>query len=117
MFLPLLMILIFGIIELGGAWYAKQMLVNASREGARYGVLFSTSGVTDADVEVMVENILTNSSYPGTVNVVSSGAAGTPGTLVQVDVTSQYTFPVLSSLVGISPDGVTLQASTVMRHE
>ena len=29
-----------GIMDLGHAWYMKQVVTNASREGARYGVTF-----------------------------------------------------------------------------
>ena len=116
LFLPVLLMLIFGVIELGSAWYARQMLVNASREGARYGILYSSSGITDADVEAYVENILSQAGFPAQAEVVSTGAGGGPGTLVEVQVSSQYRFPVLSSLTS-SLGTVNLHAATVMRHE
>lgn len=41
--LPVLMLLIFGIIDFGHAWYMKQIIINASREGARYGTRYTGS--------------------------------------------------------------------------
>jgi hypothetical protein len=43
-FLPIFLILVFGIIDFGHAWYMRQLMVNASREGARYGTRFQTVG-------------------------------------------------------------------------
>lgn len=39
--LPLLAVLIFGIIEFGILFYDKAVITNASREGARAGILFN----------------------------------------------------------------------------
>jgi hypothetical protein len=39
--LPLLVIFLFGIIEFSLMFYDKAVLTNASREGARYGILFT----------------------------------------------------------------------------
>jgi Flp pilus assembly protein TadG len=44
-FLPIFLILVFGIIDFGHAWYMKQVMVNASREGARYGTRFKTDSL------------------------------------------------------------------------
>jgi Flp pilus assembly protein TadG len=40
--LPVLMLLVFGIIDLGHAWYMEHMMSDASREGARYGTRYKT---------------------------------------------------------------------------
>jgi Flp pilus assembly protein TadG len=37
-----LIMLVLGIIEFGFLWYQKQVITNASREGARYGVTYRT---------------------------------------------------------------------------
>jgi Flp pilus assembly protein TadG len=113
--LPLMLTLIFSIIELGSAWYSKQMLVNASREGARLGAMFE--GGTDAEVVAFVQNMLEQSGFPGNVAVTSAGAGGTSGTQVQVQVTGQHQLPVLGSLVPGFPESITLSATTIMRHE
>jgi hypothetical protein len=41
--LPVLLLLVFGIIDFGHAWYMKQIIINASREGARYGTRYTGS--------------------------------------------------------------------------
>ena len=45
---PILMVLIFGIIDFGHAWYMKQIVSNASREGARYGTRYTTDTTGEA---------------------------------------------------------------------
>jgi len=115
--LPVLLMVVFGVIELGSAWYQQQMLVSASREGARLGALYSDTPVTNAEVEAHVQGYLTQSSFPGSATVVSTGADGSPGTDVQVTVSSNYQFPVLSSLIPGVLGSITLQSITVMRHE
>jgi Flp pilus assembly protein TadG len=41
--IPVFMLLVFAIIDFGHALYMKQMLSNASREGARYGTRYNTN--------------------------------------------------------------------------
>jgi Flp pilus assembly protein TadG len=115
LFLPLFLTLVFSIIELGSAWYSKQMLVNASREGARMGALFD--GVDDSEVEVFVENLLDTAGYPGEVTVTSTGASGSTGVLVTVAVRGIHELPVIGNLVPGVPSSLNLTATTVMRHE
>jgi Flp pilus assembly protein TadG len=38
-----LIMFLLGIIEFGFLWYQKQVITNASREGARYGVTYQTT--------------------------------------------------------------------------
>ena len=37
---PVLILLVFGIIDFGHAWYMRHMMSDASREGARYGTRY-----------------------------------------------------------------------------
>jgi Flp pilus assembly protein TadG len=41
---PILMLLVFGIIDFGHAWYMKHLMSDASREGARYATRYWTVG-------------------------------------------------------------------------
>ena len=50
--LPLLLILVFGIIEFGVMFYDKAVITNASREGARAGI----TGVANSDIEDIVKD-------------------------------------------------------------
>ena len=115
--LPVFLLLTFGLINLGSAWYAKQMLTSASREGARLGVLYSDEGTTNAAVVAEVAQILTDSGYPNDFLVEVTGADGFSGTPVTVRITSEHDLAVLGELVPGLPDTVTLSAVTVMRHE
>jgi len=53
--LPLLLVLFAGITEFGLAYYNKQVLTNASREGARYGIYVWTEV---GEVEKIVEDYI-----------------------------------------------------------
>ena len=39
----LFLLLIAGVLDFGHAWYMKQVITNASREGARYGITYHTN--------------------------------------------------------------------------
>ena len=41
--LPVFVLLVFGSMDIGHAFYMKQMVSNASREGARYGARYTTN--------------------------------------------------------------------------
>jgi hypothetical protein len=113
--LPLMVTLVFSIIELGSAWYFKQMMVNASREGARMGAMFE--GGTNAEVVAYVQNLLNESGFPGDVSINATGAESGPGAQVQVQITGQHQLAVLGSLVPGCPESINLTATTIMRHE
>lgn len=115
LFLPLFLMLVFSIIELGGAWYTKQLLVHASREGARLGSLYSDGSTVD--VAATVQSRLTQSGYSGQTTITVTGASGAAGDDVQVTVTTPYNFPVLGALVSGLTGSITLSSTTVMRHE
>ncbi len=42
--LPVLVLLVFGIIDFGHAWYVRHVLQNSCREGARYATRYQTDG-------------------------------------------------------------------------
>ena len=45
----LFLLLIGGVLDFGHAWYMKQVITNASREGARYGITYQTNSQRSAD--------------------------------------------------------------------
>ena len=59
---PVFVLLVFGMIEFGRAVMVQQVLVNASREGARQAVL---DGSTVAEIEDRVSTYLDASSVDG----------------------------------------------------
>ena len=129
--LPLLLILLFGIIEFSIVLYDKAMITNASREGARTGILYRADPQTGAydprdlaEIQAVVDNYLLNyliNFRPG-LHTVEVSAVATSGQLRTVTVRYPYNFlvfPNLPPLLGGSagPLKIDLAATTVMRTE
>jgi Flp pilus assembly protein TadG len=115
--LPLLMMILFGIIEFGMALYRQAILTNASREGARLGIVQSVPAITDAQINTRIDTYLTAAGIaPGSVTRAISPIVPVTGTPVTVTLTLPYTYVVLPGLTSITPT-INLTASTVMSHE
>ncbi len=119
--LPVLALILFGIVELSVLLYNKQVITNASREGARAGIVAPQPRVTPAAIETVVNHycsthLITFSASPVTASTTVTGYASgaTWGTDLTVNVAYPYTFLYLSSL-GFGPMDVTAQ--TTMRYE
>jgi Flp pilus assembly protein TadG len=123
--IPLLLIT-FGIIEFGMLMYNQQVLTNASREGARAGIVASIPrfpATGDNSIESVVQNYCLN-------YLVTFGATNIPSTTVTgysanapfrqdltVQVNYTYSFLVIPNFIpGISSPR-TMRAVTVMRYE
>ena len=116
--LPVLMMILFGIIEFGLALHRQAILTNASREGARLGIVLSVPPITTAAVNTKIDSYLGPAGIPpGTVGrtivVVPGSVTGVP---VIVTLTLPYTFSVLPNLTSVA-SLITLTARTEMRHE
>lgn len=114
--LPLLMMLVFGIVEFGLAMYRQAILTNASREGARLGIVQAVPAITTAQINGVIDTYLTQAGIaPGSVSrsIVAGGGNGTP---VRVTLTLPYTFTVLPGLTSVARN-INMTASTEMRHE
>ncbi|HUS59407.1 MAG TPA: TadE family protein [Planctomycetota bacterium] len=113
--LPVLLLIIMGIVEFGRIFMTQQIVVNASREGARTGVLPSS---TTSDVQAIVLNFLTSGglSGPTSVQTTNVGQSVPAGSATSVNV--QYTLSLLSGTIipGLG-DTINLSHTTVMRHE
>ncbi len=116
--MPIFVLMVFGMIEIGRAVMVQQVLVNASREGARLGVL---DGTTDEDVRTKVNDYLQAASLPAATTEQITFPQGNPqdvgyGNPVEVKVQlgfNQVTWLATPIYLG----GKTLEASTVMRRE
>jgi|WetSurMetagenome_2_1015567.scaffolds.fasta_scaffold262651_2 Flp pilus assembly protein TadG len=119
---PLLVILLFGLLEFGLSLYAKEALTNASREGARYGVVYSAPRKTTTQIRNKVQEFLTKSGFTDTAGIDVTGAGGASGSQLTVIVTYPYAFQVLPGFFANFFDStmtssVTLKANTVMLME
>jgi len=116
---PILILLVFGIIEFGLALYYKEVLTNASREGARAGIIISSPRPTADEIKGVVVTALTNAGLPScnASCITVTGAQGSSGDDLTVRVDYPYRFSVLANLIAGFAGNVTLSAQTVMQQE
>ncbi len=111
---PVFFLMIIGFIEFGRALMVQQVLVNASRVGARQAI---TTSATTSGVETAVQQYTAAVAVPGvTVNVTPNPATATPGSMITV--TTAVPFNTVSWMA--SPwflGGKTLSSSSTMRKE
>ena len=135
--LPVLLLLLFGIVEFGVLFYDKAMITNASREGARLGIVYTgpdgcvgaacyTSepeittrvneylGISDGSSSLLI-SFDSNSSI-GTSVSLPDGSAST-GLRRSVVVTYDYGWLLLPNFVVALTGPITLSATSEMRFE
>ena len=120
--LPLLLMLIFGMIEFSVMLYDKAMITNASREGARKGIVYSyPAPITTAEITQTVNDYLQGHMIslggPSTPTVAVSGQCAGSGDPLTVTVTYPYNFLVLPNFIQSLSGTLTLSAQTTMRCE
>ncbi|MFQ5692088.1 MAG: TadE/TadG family type IV pilus assembly protein [Nitrospinota bacterium] len=111
---PILLLILLASVDLSRAYFALQVVGNASREGARSGILPTTSG---AQVNTAVNARLTAGGLTAAPAISVTGVDGAaPGDLTTVTVS--YPFATLTGSIIPGWSGtVTLSQTTVMRHE
>jgi Flp pilus assembly protein TadG len=122
--LPVLLLVLFGIIEFSIAFYDKAMITNASREGARAGIVFRASPLTNVEITDIVNNYLSDNliTFSGTsvpditVTPVDTSTL-TMGDPLTVTVSYPYNYYVLPGFVAGLTGSINLNATTVMRME
>lgn len=128
--LPILLVLVFGIIEFAAAWRAQQLITNIAREGARLAV---TPDGTQANVETRITYLLDAqglSSGDATVTYACDGVdgaicgAGQTGLSNEVQIDYPYTFRVFGPVMNLMCTGCgdqygtfTLSTTSIMRKE
>jgi hypothetical protein len=128
--LPLLIILFFGIIECSIILYDKAVITNASREGARVGIVYrfdpsNTGGANhpgDTEIENTINNYLQNHlislGAPSTAQIPAPTRTGdAAGDILTVTVNYNYHFLVLPEFITTLTGPISLSATTVMRME
>jgi Flp pilus assembly protein TadG len=123
--------LIAGVLDFGHAWYMKQIITNASREGARYGITYqtNTSGVRIAPsaLNPTIQNYvatkyLANTALPSDANpsITTAGAGyttGTKGAALEVTVAATKTWFIISGFIPGLGNQKIINAKTVMLCE
>ena len=128
--LPLLIILFFGIIECSIILYDKAVITNASREGARVGIVYrfdpsNTGGANhpgDTEIENTINNYIQNHlislGAPSTAQIPTPTRTGdAAGDILTVTVNYNYHFLVLPDFITTLTGPISLSATTVMRME
>lgn len=108
---PLLLTLMFGIVEYGRRIMVHQALVNAAREGARVAVL---QGATEDDIRTRVANYLTGAGIPSYSVNITRATTDNPIDTVEVSV-NKADISLFGSFFG-STSG-TIASSCAMRRE
>ena len=120
--LPFLLALIFGIIEFSFLMYDKQVITNASREGARYGIVLSDPRISYGEIEDVVNFYCANhlitfgAKSPPTVTPDRTGQD--TGDNLTVRVQYFYQFLLFPKFINSRfSTGINLTAETVMKYE
>jgi Flp pilus assembly protein TadG len=125
--IPILLMLMVGIFEIGRAYQTWQVLTNAAREGARMSITpSSTQSATTALIrQYMAEGQLSESAAAAVV--VNTGASidvnGTPVSASAVTVDYPFEFIMLQPVVRlVAPSAtvggpITMRATAIMRNE
>lgn len=121
--MPVLLMILVGIIDYSFMMYDQAVIENASREGARYGIVKGTSYATTASVIAYAEtycvsNLVSFSAKAPSVSVTATASTSPPvsGSTLKVTVTYAYTDLMIGYFMKTS--GVdTLTATTVMMYE
>ncbi len=132
--LPVLLLLVFGIIDFGHALYMKAEVTAASREGARYAVKYHTNAggspvapnaLTPSVGDWVYNNYgatgkpLENSDLTVPTPTGAGYTSGTPGADVTVTVNATKNWFVLGRFISAAgfPDPLPLSSSTTMKCE
>lgn len=131
--LPVIMVVIFGAMDIAHMFYIEHLATNASREGARYGVKYKLNSSTkqpyvpNALTPSIIDYVLlpapTGLGYAALLGsdamVIPGGTAytgGSSGQILTVTVTANKHWWILGSLPSV-PNPTTLSAVTAMQLE
>jgi Flp pilus assembly pilin Flp len=119
--LPVIIMLLFGIIELGRAWNVKQVLTDAAREGARVAAV-NNSILPAGDIDPLVRTTVMQAAQragldtdPDVLEITLSGIGGGPNAPAVVDL--QYNYEPLFGTWVLKSGTVPLGSRFAMRNE
>jgi hypothetical protein len=125
--IPIFVLIVAGVMDFGDAWYIHHTITNATREGARAGIRYQSSGEvrtcpTVSDVQQVVKDYLKKffpADYvddPGKVQIkVDPPPVCRAGENIGVGIVAQKEWFILGPLTGMSPFKV--GAITTMKLE
>jgi len=122
--LPILLVLVFGIIDFGVALFDKAVITNAAREGVRSGVVYRYPALTPEELQAHVTSVVSNycSSYlitfggPTGTTITGNWVTASSTNPLTVTVDYSYNYLVLANLIP-SLGTLQLRGRTIMRME
>jgi Flp pilus assembly protein TadG len=119
---PLLLFIVFSIIECSLALYDKAVITNASREAARAGIILRTPKLTKTQIANVARDYCQNNLISFAQNVsptvlVTDNGTNTFGTPLSVNVSYVYTGLGFGQLINALSGPITLSAITTMNNE
>ena len=118
--LPILLAIIFGIIEFSIVFYDKAIITNASREAARAGIAYTIPRRTTAQIQALAVAYCGNSLISfssATSPTVTVTGTGVTGTSLEVKVSYTYHGLLLGDLISAITGSMDLVATTTMLYE
>ena len=120
--LPLLLLLVFGIIEFGIIMFDKAVLTNACREGARAGIVSKSPRLTRPEINNIVDNcqdhLITFGASPTlTLNSTPTNPVALFNEDLLVTATYNYDFLLIPGFIPVLPQTFPITATTVMKYE
>ncbi len=131
--LPILLVIVFGIIEFAAAWRTYQVITNVAREGVRMGVMpnQNQAGVDNHVTTLLTQSGLASGPPTATITYYCQGVPGSlcafgtpnnPSETVEIDYVHQFVVlgPVLDLMCvgcGTNYTTITLTARSTMRNE
>jgi hypothetical protein len=106
--------------------FKKEVLTNAAREGARYGIVLTVPRKSTGQIQTVVQTYLTSGSITSGYTITTPAQCVNTGDDLSVSVSYPYAIPFLSTLMcptclistgSTFPGGMTLQTTTVMKCE
>lgn len=117
--LPVLLLIVFGTIEFGMMMYGREVVTNATREGARYGIVAQVPAVTSGQMITQASAYLTGTGVnPTSVTFSAPACCGATGTPVTLSAIYRYPWliPYIPTMLGL-PSPFPISITTTMRHE
>jgi Flp pilus assembly protein TadG len=117
--LPLVLLFIAGIIEMGRAWNIKEVVTDAAREGARYTVVQDPGVDSDYVKTKIMERLALGSVDTATITIEPSADWRKAGLPMTVTIATPFRMGLVGALLGWAgaPSVVSISTQATMRNE
>jgi Flp pilus assembly protein TadG len=117
--LPLVLLFIAGIVEMGRAWNIKQVVTDAAREGARYTVVWDPTVDSNAVKAKIMQRLALGNITTATVTISPSAGWRVTGQAMTVSVVAPFRMGLIGTLLGWAgaPSVVPISTQATMRNE